>query len=237
MKAVILAGGFGTRLRPTLGDRPKPMALVLGKPFLEYLIRFLRREGVNEIVLCLHFLADQIMEYFGDGSHFDINIEYSIEDKPLGTAGAIKNAEKRLGDMFYVLNGDTYLEIDLKNLLNYHRAKGGIATVSLVKVQNPERYGLVKIRADGRVTNFLEKPPIESSGKIYINAGVHIFEKRILNYITSGVKVSLEREVFPELVRHRESIYGYVTNGYFIDIGTPEDYLRFQNKVLRVIKP
>jgi len=236
LKALILAGGFGTRLRSTLSDRPKPMALVLGKPFLEYLIRFLRRQGVNKIVLCLHFLANQIMEYFGDGSRFGVSIEYSVEDEPLGTAGAIKNAEEHLEDTFYVLNGDTYLEIDLKNLLKYHRAKRGIATMSLVKVQNNERYGSVKMHEDGRVADFLEKAPIKSGGEGYINAGVHIFERRILNYVAGGVEVSLEREVFPELVKRREPIYGYVTNGYFIDIGTLDDYLRFQNEILRAIK-
>jgi len=236
LKALILSGGFGTRLRPTLSDRPKPMALVLGKPFLEYLIRFLRGQRVNEIILCLHFLADQIMEYFGDGSHFGVSIEYSVEDKPLGTAGAIKNAEKYLEDTFYILNGDTYLEIDIKNLLKYHRAKRGIATMSLVKVRNPQRYDLVKIREDGRVAAFLEKASIKSGREGYINAGVHVFEKRILDYIAGEVEVSLERQVFPELVKREEPLYGYVANGYFIDIGTPEDYLRFQSDVLRVIK-
>jgi len=121
------------------------MAPVMGKPFLEHLIISLKRQGIREIVLCLHFLASHIMEYFGSGSRLGVSITYSIEDKPLGTAGAIKNAEEHLQDEFYVLNGDTYLEINLLDLLEYHRARMGIATITLVNVPNSERYGLVKI--------------------------------------------------------------------------------------------
>lgn len=236
MKAVILAGGFGKRLTPAVSDRPKPMALVMGKPFLEYIINFLRRQGIREIVLCLHHLASQIMDYFGDGSNFNVSINYCIEDQPLGTAGAIKNAEKYLQDEFYVLNGDTYLELNLKDLLEYHKRKMGIATISLVEAQNPERYGLVRISSDGRVMSFHEKSFTETCGKGYINAGIYVFKKRILKYIASKQEVSLEREVFPKVIKIGEPVYGYITKGYFVDIGTPDDYLKFQSDAAKVLR-
>lgn len=229
LKAVILAGGFGTRLRPILGDRPKPMAPVLGRPFLEYVICLLRRQGVDEIVLCLHFLDNQITEYFNDGSRFGVNIEYSIEDKPLGTAGAIKKAEKYLGDFFYILNGDTYLDIDLTKMLLFHKKNENSATIALVKMKNSKRSGVVGISEDWRITGFSEKLSVVEG---YINAGVYIFEKRILDHIPKNEKVSLEKEILPNLLSE-ERIFGFLTRSYFIDIGVPKDYFRFQMDVAR----
>lgn len=236
MKAVVLAGGFGTRLRPVLSDRPKPMAPVLGKPFLEYLIRFIREQGITEIVLCLYYLADKIVDYFGDGSRLGVNIEYSVEDEPLGTAGALKNSGRYLTETFYVLNGDTYLEIDLRKLLRYHRARRGLATISLVRNLNPERYGSVKVSGDGRVLGFVEKTYVNSRKAAYVNAGVYLFEPRILGCIPDGVEVSLEKEVFPALIKSGEPIYGFLATGYFIDIGIPEDYLRLQKEVRGLVE-
>ena len=236
MKAVILAGGFGTRLKPMLDGCSKPMALVHGVPFLEYLISILKRQQVNKIVLCVHFLADQIMKHFGNGSRFGVSIEYSVEDKPLGTAGAIKNAEEYLEKTFCVLNGDTYLEINLHDLLQYHRIKNGIATMSLVRVQNTERYGSIKLAEDGRITGFFEKVQAAPVREGYINAGVQVFEKHLLDYVANDIAVSLEKQIFPEIVKRNLPLYGYVTSGYFIDIGVPEDYLRFQNEAPRIAK-
>jgi NDP-sugar pyrophosphorylase family protein len=226
--AVILAGGFGTRLRPLVSDRPKPMALINGKPFLEYLLHFLKKQQITNILFCLYFMKDSIIKHFGNGTKFGMNIKYSIEPKPLGTAGALKHAEKSLEDRFYVLNGDTLLEICLQRLPNYHLKKKALATIALTQVSNPNRYGSVNLTKDGRITSFMEK---KCASKQFVNAGVYVFEKSILNHIPKGHKTSLEREIFLRLLKAGEPLYGYPTSGFFIDIGTPEDYMNFQNKV------
>lgn len=228
---MILAGGFGTRLRPFTYRYPKSMIPIKRKPFLEYLIRFLKRQGKCEIILCLHHMADKIIEYFGDGSKFGVHIKYSVEKTPLGTGGAIKHAERYLDNTFFVLNGDTYLDIDLREILDYHKNKGGIGTIALVKTSNLERYGAVRISESGRLIGFFEKALMTKEG--HVNAGVYVFERKILDHIPRDVNISLEREIIPELLKSEE-ICGFLSAGYFIDIGMPEDYSKFQRDVKKV---
>ena len=228
MKAVILAGGFGTRLRPITYSCPKPMLPVGGRPFLEYLMNFLKTYGITDVILCLHYLAERVSEYFGDGTNFGLRIKYSVEKEPLGTAGAIKNVEDFLDESFLVLNGDTYMDLNLQEMLSFHRNKKALGTIALVKVKDPLRYGVVNVSEDRRITSFSEKAYANEG---YVNAGVYIFEKRILDYIPNHVKVSLEREILSKLLND-ERLYGFLSEGYFIDIGVPDDYVRFQKEAL-----
>ncbi len=234
MKAVILAGGFGKRLRPISYLYPKPMVPINGKPFLEYLMNFLKIQGVSEFILCLHYMADKFIEYFNDGSKFGFKIKYSIEEKPLGTAGAIRKVEDHLDTTFLVLNGDTYLNLNIRRMLRFHQDNGNLGTISLVKMRDTFRYGLVRLSDDRRIIGFSEKARAHVS-EGYINAGVYIFEKRILDYIPPNKRVSLEKDILPSILG-KEKIYGFLVDGYFIDIGIPEDYYRLQNEAVKVFK-
>jgi len=232
LKAVILAGGFGKRLRPLSYLCPKPMVPIKGKPFLQYLLSFLTSQGISEFILCLHYLAERVITYFGDGSKFGVKIRYSVEKEPHGTAGAIKNAENYLGSKFVVLNGDTFLDVDIKKMLKFHENNKNLGTLALVKMRNAHRYGVIKISNDNRIIGFSEKVHVSEG---YINAGVYIFERRILRYIPANKKVSLERDVLP-IILSKEKIYGFPVDGYFIDIGVPEDYYRLQKNSVKVFR-
>lgn len=220
-KAVLLVGGLGTRLRTVVPSAPKPLAPVGDRPFLELLIRQLGSQGTRNLVLCTGYLADQIEREFGDGSDLGVTIEYSKEPQPLGTGGAVKFAERFLQGVseFLVMNGDSFLELDLRQLMQFHRKHGGIATMAVASVGNAGRYGTVRIDSENRVTEFLEKTGSDSPG--LINAGVYVFNPAILQDIPGG-PVSLEKDVFPRLLNR--GIYAVREHGMFIDIGTPADY-------------
>jgi len=235
MKAVILAGGLGTRLRGAVKDRPKSMAALLGKPFLEYQIEKLRKHCMIEIVLCVGYLANQIKAYFKDGAHFGVNIRYAVEKEPLGTAGALKNAENYLGDeAFLVLNGDSYSKVSFLQLTKFHEERKGVGTILLTRISQPEDYGLVKMDVDSRITAFFEKAGKRSSRNI-INAGVYVLEPRVLSYIPKGEQVSLEREIFPRLLEKNLPLFGYLTSDYFVDIGTPRGYAKIQEDMKEML--
>lgn len=228
MKAIILAGGFGTRLKSITGENtPKPMVSIAGKPFLEHQINFLKDQGVTEIILTVHHMANQIKSYFGTGGRLNVNITYAEEDVPLGTAGAIKNAEKYIDGTFLVLNGDSYSQINLKDLMEFHKSKKGIVTMSLTKTKDSSRYGSVSV-SDGKVINFSEKG-IQREG--LINSGVYVFEPEIFSYIPKDKNISLEKEIFSSLIKE-EKIQGYEYEGYFMDIGIPETYKKFKEDAL-----
>jgi D-glycero-alpha-D-manno-heptose-7-phosphate kinase len=227
MKAIILAGGMGTRLREVVSDRPKPMALIAGKPFLDHQINFLREQNINEIILAVYYMSEKIKSYFGDGNRYGVDITYSEEETPLGTGGAIKKAEKYINDTFLVLNGDSYSKIDLGKFLDFHKLKKSDASLSLKKCENTSEYGNVIIK-DNKIMNFLEK---KESREGLINTGIYIFEPNIFDYIPSEKKVSLEEEVFPVLAKNG-NLYGYIQDGYFIDIGRPETYTQFKRDIL-----
>lgn len=223
--AVLLVGGMGTRLRSVLPAAPKPLASVGSRSFLELLVRQLRSQGIRRLVMCSGYLADQIEATFGDGRAWDVTIEYSRERQPLGTAGALKLAQRHLQevDEFLVMNGDSFLEIDFDQLVRFHRERKGLASMAVVPVADTGRYGTVRVDSTGRVLGFTEKAG--TSGPGLINAGVYVFNRAIFEHIPEG-PVSLEKNVFP-LILDR-GIYALEQRGMFIDIGTPEDYARAQ---------
>ena len=236
MQAVILAGGLGKRLRRTVGDRPKSMALVLGRPFLEYQVEHLKKYHIIEIVLCVGYLAEQIKSYFKDGAKFGVDIRYAVDKEPLGTAGALKNAENCLEDeAFLVLNGDSYSELNITKFVQFHKKKGGKGTILLSRVSQAQDYGLMELDEEKRITGFFEKSARISSDSI-INAGTYLLEPEVLSYIPAGEKVSLERETFPRLLQEKVPLFGYLTSDYFIDIGTPEKYAQIQKEIKEIIR-
>lgn len=224
MQAVILAGGLGTRLKAITGDLPKPLVPVQGKPFLEYQLDALRQHAVREFVFCVGYGAAQIQTYFGDGARWNVNIEYAVETELRGTAGALKGATSLLHDSFFVLNGDSFSNMDYAALESFHRAKHALATLAV----RPAAAGTgnVMLDAANAVTAFREKA--QAADTLWLNAGVYLFEKRMLDFVPADTSVSLEYEVFPRLVAAGERVLGYVFQDYFIDIGTPESYHRFQ---------
>lgn len=223
--AVLLVGGMGTRLRSVLPGTPKPLASVGQKSFLELLVRQLRRQGIRRLILCTGYLADQIENEFGDGHALGVEIQYSKELQPLGTAGALKFAQGYIQDAsdFLVMNGDSFLELDFQRLIRFHQDHAGIATLAVLRMKTVARYGTVQLGSDDRVTGFLEKTGTDAPG--LVNGGVYVFNRAIFNYIPDG-HVSLEKEVFPKLLDYGVSALKH--DGMFIDIGTPEDYTRAQ---------
>lgn len=225
VKAVLLVGGLGTRLRSILPSTPKPLASVGNRSFLELLVRQLSYQGVRNLVMCTGYLSDQIEDQFGDGKAWDVSIEYSRELSPLGTAGALKLARPYLEAVpdLLVMNGDSFVDVDLRRLIRFHREHGGVASMAVLQVDNAARYGTVQMGEGKRVAGFSEKASNESSG--IVNAGVYVFDNLILDYIADG-PTSLERDVFPRIID--QGVYALEQRGMFIDIGTPEDYARAQ---------
>ncbi|MBN1351621.1 nucleotidyltransferase family protein [candidate division KSB1 bacterium] len=229
MRAFILVGGLGTRLRSLKLDIPKPMIDIGGKPFLTYLLDDLKNAGIHDFVLCLGFGAERVESYFGTGEKLGIRIEYSREHTPLGTAGAIKHAEQFAAEKNFILNGDSYLALDYGNMLNFHRKKNAQVTIACTRIKDTQDYGNISLDSNQRITAFAEKNP--SSRANLINGGVYLFNKSAFELIPAHKKVSLENEIFP-LIAGNEHCYGFVTNGYFIDIGTPERLRRAQTEFL-----
>lgn len=229
--AVLLVGGMGMRLRTVVPSAPKPLAPVGDRPFLELLVRQLQGQGIRRLVMSTGYLADQIEAEFGDGRDWGVTIEYSKETQPLGTAGAVKLAQACLENLpeFLVMNGDSFLESDLNELVRFHRAHGGIATLAVALVDNAGRYGTVCVESSGRVTEFREKTGDDSPG--LVNAGVYVFSRALLERIPAG-SVSLEKAIFPQALS--EGIYALEHKGLFIDIGTPLDYARAQQLLGRI---
>jgi NDP-sugar pyrophosphorylase family protein len=224
IRAFVLCGGLGTRLRSVLSDRPKSMALVAGVPFLELLLRRLRAQGVTEVILGTGYKAEQIESYFGDGAQVGISIQYSRETEPLGTGGALKLAEPMLADPILVVNGDSYVELDLAKACDLLQNKDADLVMVLQQVPEVDRYGSVRIDTSKHIVEFVEKG--NRTGEGLINAGVYLLRKKILEQIPSGKAVSLEREMFPGLLAGK--VYGLVAGGTFIDIGVPADLERAQ---------
>jgi len=232
MKAVILVGGEATRLRPLTLNTPKAMVPVLNTPFLEYLIRQLKEHQVKDIILTQGKLAQPIVDYFGDGSRFGLNLSYTIEDSPLGTAGAVKNAAKYLDETFMVLNGDIFTDLDFKDMISFHLRQRAKVTIALTPVEDPTIYGLIETTAQGKVTRFLEKPSQNQVTTNMINAGTYIIEPDILDYIPPETNFSFERQLFPQLLDRGEPIYAHPSSCYWMDIGSPEKYHNLHRDLL-----
>lgn len=222
---LILVGGLGTRLRPILSGTPKPLAKLGTRSFLELLVRQLRFQGFRRLVMCTGYLSLEIEREFGDGRAWDVDIEYSKELHPLGTAGAIKLAAPRLHGVreFLVMNGDSFIQANFHELFAVHHKHGAFVTLAARTVEDASRYGRLSVDTDGRIRSFEEKCSEGTRG--LINAGVYVFKHAVLDHIPNG-PASLEKDVFPRLIAL--GIYSVVQDGLFIDIGTPEDYERAQ---------
>lgn len=225
MKALILAGGFGTRLREVVADRPKPMVDILGKPFLSYQLDYLRRFGITEVVLSVGYLAEHVVDYFGSGEKFGLHIEYAIEETPLGTGGAIRSAGPLLSPTFLVLNGDTYYTFDIAECLKIHRKSGAMVSLLAYERDQAADVGCMTVDADGRVRGFMEKP--QRTGKCLASCGVYIMEASVLEHFSRNSPLSLEKETLPALIEKGIDIRSIRVTDDFFDIGTPERYRRF----------
>lgn len=237
MKTLLLAGGLGTRLRPLTENLPKPMAPIANRPWLEHLITYLRDQGINQFVIASHHCSDVIKNYFGDGKRFGVDIEYSDETHQMGTAGAIKNAERFLKERFLVVNADIVHLPNLIPLLEFHEQSGGIATIALTEVDDPSSFGVVQLDDSSRILRFVEKPRREEAPSNLINAGLYILEPEVMRYIPAGREVSIERETFPTLIQKSKSVYGKISSGYWFDMGTPERYRKIHWDVLENRNP
>ena len=236
MKAVIMAGGEGTRLRPLTCSRPKPMVPVANKPVMQYIIELLRKYELVDIAVTLQYMPETIKDYFRDGSEYGVNLSYYVENTPLGTAGSVKNAEEFLDDTFIVISGDALTDADLKSAVDFHNNKGSIATLLLKKVDVPLEYGVVVTDSESRVTRFLEKP---SWGEVFsdtVNTGIYILSPVVLTYFNRNEMFDFSRDLFPILLNEGMPMYGYIIDDYWCDIGDPNAYIQshidiFEGKV------
>ncbi|RJQ33528.1 MAG: NDP-sugar synthase [Actinobacteria bacterium] len=233
MKAVILVGGQGTRLRPLTNEIPKPMLPMANIPFFEHTLRLLKSYGITDIILSSGYLGDHFRDYFKDGSHLGVKLTHVIEDEPLGTCGAVKNVEGLFGkDTVAVLNGDILSSVNFEHLLLFHKERGAKVTLTLYSVEDPTAYGLVPLNGDGRVTEFVEKPSFDQVTTHWINAGIYLIEPEVLKYAPKGQNYSFERGLFPALLDKNIPIYGFPYSGYWKDIGSPQNYLKAHHDIL-----
>lgn len=232
MQAVILVGGEGTRLRPLTYALPKPMAPLLGRPFIGWIIARLKAAGVDDIILSCCYLPDAIEAHFGDGRSMGVKLHYVLENEPLGTAGAIKNAREHIRGPIYVCNGDILTGLDLVALRAAHDRNKAIATIHTRAVEDPSQFGVVETDRDGRVKRFVEKPKPGETNARDINAGTYVLELEAVDAIPSGRAVSIEREVFPELIARTGRVFAVSTQDYWIDVGRPETYIQAHRDIL-----
>jgi len=224
MKAVVMAGGEGTRLRPLTSNQPKPMVPIVGKPCMEHILELLRRHGFEDVIVTVAFLPQAIRSYFGTGESLGMSIGYSVEESPLGTAGSVKLAADRLEDTFLVISGDALCDVDLTRLVEFHREKRASVTIGLKSVENPLEFGIVVTDEEGRVERFLEKP---SWGQVFsdtINTGIYVLEAEVLKHIPTDRPYDFSKELFPLLLEMGRPIYGCVLDGYWQDIGNLEQF-------------
>ena len=229
MRAVLMAGGSGTRLRPLTCDLPKPMVPILNRPIAEHIINLLKRNGISEVIATLHYLPDVMRDYFQDGSEFGVEMTYAVEeDQPLGTAGCVKNIAELLDDTFLVISGDSITDFDLQAAIAFHKKKKSKATLILAKVPNPVEFGVVIADPDGKINRFLEKP---SSSEIFsdtVNTGTYILEPEVLDYLPTNSECDFSKDLFPLLLEKQEPMYGYVGEGYWCDVGHLDAYREAQ---------
>jgi mannose-1-phosphate guanylyltransferase/phosphomannomutase len=232
VKAVILAGGEGTRLRPLTSNQPKPMMPLVNKPMMEHIVRLLARHGFDDIVVTVAFLANQIRNYFGDGSEFGVRLRYATEETPLGTAGSVRNAMAELDDTFLVISGDVLTDIDLGAFVREHRDAGAFASIALKRVENPLEFGIVITRPDGSVERFLEKPTWGQVFSDTANTGIYVLEPNVFDFIPEGEVVDFSGDVFPAVLAKDLPLLGQIVDGYWEDVGTLEAYLSAHQDVL-----
>ncbi|MFA4028283.1 MAG: hypothetical protein GDYSWBUE_000144 [Candidatus Fervidibacterota bacterium] len=232
VQALVLIGGYGTRLRPLTYTVPKAMVPIANVPFIEHMMRYLKSNGVEHVILTLCYLPDQIKRYL-EHNDCGIAVDFVFESEPLGTGGAVKNAEHLLEDEFLVFNGDILTTIDLKKLVSFHREHNAFVTIALTPVDNPSLYGVVVLDSDGRVQKFIEKPPIELAPSNLINAGIYVYRKDVLRHIPPKVEYSVERQLYPKLLECGERLFAVAfTDDYWIDIGSIDKYMRANFDIL-----
>ncbi len=233
MKAILLAGGKGTRLRPLTIHTPKPIVPIFNRAFLHYQIDLLKQvPEIDEVILSLNYQPRRIEEVFGDGADLGIKIRYVVEPVPLGTAGAIKYAGDKLTESVVVFNGDVMTQLDLAAVIRMHHERQARATIVLTPVDNPSAYGLVETDAQSNIKRFIEKPKPEEITTNHINAGIYVLEPDTFDRIPSEVPWSIERSYFPSLIERNETFVAYIYNGYWIDIGTPEKYVQVHRDIM-----
>jgi mannose-1-phosphate guanylyltransferase/phosphomannomutase len=237
LKAVVLAGGFGTRLRPLTYSRPKPMLPIGPKPVLQYVIESLADSGFNEIIITTNYLQEQIEDYFGDGSEFGVRLRYPKEETPLGTAGSVKNAARYLNETFALIQGDNITDIDMAQQLKYHKKKNALATLSVMKVNEPWKYGVVILDKQNKITGFQEKPPPEQCRSNLINTGLYVLEPDVLKLIPTGKPFDFAKDVFPIVLEQGKGLYGYLAKGFWTDIGSVEGFLEASRWLLNKVAP
>ena len=244
MKGIIIAGGLGTRLRPLTYRRPKPLVPVANRPFLEYQVALLRKHGIDDIVFATNYMAEQIEGHFGDGSGFGVRMRYAIEDQPLGTGGAIRNAANLFpGEAVAVFNGDVLTDFDLTKILTFHGDRQAIATITLSEAPSPHPFGVLIMNEQGLVSEWRE-PSEESkkalaldrdiipTGKDFINAGFYVLQPEFVARIPLGAPSSVERDIFPPLIHEGGRVYGFAPGGFWMDVGRPEQLLTATQAVL-----
>jgi len=225
VKVFVLCGGEGTRMRPLTYTIPKPMLPLGTKPVLQKIVEFFSSQGFNNFVFGVGYLGEVIVKYFGDGSRLGVNIEYSFEREALGTGGAMKNAKEKLSETFIVTNGDVIFGngLNLHELLNFHFSKDVLGTIVAKKVERSERFGVIEFDENFLIKEFKEK--VQMDRECYINAGIYVLNKEVLNYIPENKNVSIEKEIFPLLIKEGK-LAAFPYDGYWIDIGIPEDYVK-----------
>ena len=232
MKAVVMAGGEGTRLRPLTGMRPKPMVPIVNQPVMEHILGLVKHHGINDVVATLAFMPQVIEDYFGDGDEWEMNISYAIEETPLGTAGSVKNAAEALDETFVVISGDAITDIDLRQCIDFHNASSAAVTIALKRVPDPLEYGVVITDEDGLIERFLEKP---SWGQVFsdtINTGIYVVDPLVFDYIPEGTAFDFSAELFPLLMEKGHKLYGCVVDGYWCDVGSLESYVEAHHDIL-----
>ena len=224
MKAVVMAGGEGTRLRPLTSNQPKPMVPIVGKPCMEHILELLRTHGFTDVIVTVAFLPQAIRSYFGDGGNLGLDIQYSVEESPLGTAGSVRLASDALDDTFLVISGDALCDIDLGRIVETHKEKGAAVTIGLKSVENPLEFGIVVTDEDGKVERFLEKPTWGQVFSDTINTGIYVLEPEVLKHVPADQPYDFSKELFPLLLEMGRPIYGCVCDGYWLDIGNLDQY-------------
>ncbi|BAP17911.1 hypothetical protein ETSB_1137 [cyanobacterium endosymbiont of Epithemia turgida isolate EtSB Lake Yunoko] len=233
MRAVLMAGGSGTRLRPLTCNLPKPMVPILNRPIAEHIINLLKRNKILEVIVTLYYLPDVIRDYFQDGSDFGVEMTYAVEDdQPLGTAGSVKNIEELLDDTFIVISGDSITDFDLQKAITFHKQKKSKATLVLTRVPNPVEFGVVILDKHQRINRFLEKPSTSEIFSDTVNTGIYVLEPEVLRYLPDNEESDFSKDLFPLLLAKSEPIYGFIAEGYWCDVGNLEAYRQAQYDAL-----
>jgi mannose-1-phosphate guanylyltransferase len=228
MKAVVLAGGLGTRLRPLTYVMPKAMLPVGDRPIIEHIINYLKNGMIDEIIIATAYLGKYIEDYLNEGEDWDVHIQYARGKRPLGTGGQLKTAESFIDDTFVLMNGDILIEVLISEMVQFHKAKGGLGTVALKPYFFPVKYGIIDVTADNLIMEWREKPNI----RLTMNIGLYVLEPKIFDYIPPDCPVSLERETFPKVIESGEKLYGYTTETNYLDIGDIESLDKAQQEFL-----